>query len=154
MRRPAGIHRFSRFQFIPNELAETCGRLIGSYHAIHGYAGLPDMLWSSDARNVIESDEELTKAFKLASKVRGAKRANDAFVLLATIVMSLEVLARDYASWGKRFHEAQRAAEEVLGGIPLQPRAWLMELYLYPAPGAGRELSAAEMRSPTEDDAT
>jgi hypothetical protein len=154
MRRPAGIHRFSRFQFIPDELAETCGRLIASYHAIHGYAGLPDMLWSSDARNVIESDEELTKAFKLASKVRGAKRANDAFVLLATIVMSLEVLARDYASWGKRFHEAQRAAEEVLGGTPLHPRAWLMELYLYPAPGARRELSAAQTRSPTEDDAT
>ncbi len=112
------------------------------------------MLWSSDARDVVESDVELAQTFKLASKARDAKRANDAFVLLATIVMSLEVLARDYASWGKRFHEAQRAAEEVLGGIPLQPRAWLMELYLYPAPGVRRELGAAETRPQTEDDAT
>jgi hypothetical protein len=148
MRRPAGIYGFRRFQFIPSELAGTCERLIRSYHAIHGYAGLADMLWSSDARNVIEADKELTQAFRKASKSRGAKRANDAFLTIATIVMSLEVLARDYANWGKRFQEAQRTAQDVLGGRTLGPRAWFMELYLYPSAGGRRELAAA----PTEDD--
>ncbi len=117
MRRPANKHALKQrtFQFIPKDLAAKCRKLIESYHAMYGYVGLPDMLWLSDARDVIECHEELTKLFKKASKSRTAKRANESFLSIATTIVSLEVLARDFASWGKRFPAAKREAEKVLG---------------------------------------
>jgi hypothetical protein len=151
MRRPAD-NRFSgqrTFQFIPKDLATKCRKLIESYHAIYGFVGLPDMLWLSDARDVIECHEELTQLFKMASKSRGAKRANDLYLLIATTIVALEVLARDFAKWGKQFPAAKREAEKVLGDIPSRKRTWLMDLYLFPPLGVRRELAEALTPSST-----
>jgi hypothetical protein len=131
------------FRFVPRELAVKCRKLIESYHAIYGYVGLPDMLWLSDARDIIECHRDLTRLFKKASKSRGAKRANDSFLLIATTIVSLEVLARDFSGWGKRFPAAKREAEKVLGGLPQLRRTWLMDLYLFPPLGVRRELADA-----------
>ena len=125
------------------ELTVKCRKLIESYHAMYGYVGLPDMLWLSDARDVIECHRELTQIFKKASKARGAKRANDTFLLVVTLIVAVEVLARDYIGWGKRFPAAQREAEKLLGDFSTRPRTWLMDLYLYPPLGVHRELGEA-----------
>jgi hypothetical protein len=101
------------------------------------------MLWHSDARNIVESDRELAQLFKNASKSRCAKRANDSLLLIATVVLSLEALARDFAGWGKRFPIAKREAERLLGGCLLRERVWLMDMYLYPSLGVHRELASA-----------
>jgi hypothetical protein len=153
MRRPTsddklGSHRL--FKFVPKELTAKCRKLIESYHGIYGYAGLPDMLWLSDARDVIECDRELIQIFRKASKSRGAKRANNSFLELATAVVSLEVLVRDFADWGKRFPEAKQEAEKILGEYPLRQRAWLLDLYLYPRLGVRREF--AKELAPSEAD--
>ena len=136
------------FKFAPKELTTKCRKLIESYHAIYGHGGLPDMLWLSDARDIIECDRELMQIFRKASKSRGAKRANDSFLHIATAIVSLEVLARDFADWGKRFPDAKQAAEKVLGDYPLRRRAWLMDLYLYPRREFAKELA------PTSDSST
>jgi hypothetical protein len=128
------------FRFVPRELLNKCRKLIESYHAIYGYAGLPDMLWLSDARDVIECDRGLTELFRGASRSRGAKRANDAFLAIATVVVSLEVLTRDFAGWGKRFPAARRQAQTLLG--ERQQHACLMDLYLYPSLGVRREFAS------------
>jgi hypothetical protein len=143
--RPADAHLAGHrsFQFLPKELIGKCRRLIESYHAMYGYVGLPDMLWLSDARDVIECHHELMQIFKKASKARGAKRANDSFVLVATVIVAVEVLARDYIGWGKRFPAAKREAEKLIGDISVRPRTWLMDLYLYPPLGVHRELADA-----------
>jgi hypothetical protein len=130
----------SNFKFVPKELAAKCRKLVESYHAMHGYAQLPDMLWNSDARDIIECSPELTQIFKSAAKSRGAKRANDSFLLLATLVVSLEVLARDFAGWGKRFPAAKRDAEAILIDFPQRQRNWFMDRYLYPSLSTHREL--------------
>ncbi len=143
MRRPADSH-FSRqraFQFIPKDLATKCRKLIESYHAMYGFVGLPDMLWLSDARDVIECHDELKQLFKKASRSRGAKRANGSFLSIATTIVALEVLARDYASWGKCFPSAKAEAERLLSEVPLRPRTCLMDLYLYPPLGVRREFA-------------
>jgi hypothetical protein len=129
------------FRFIPRELAIKCRRLIESYHAIYGYVGLPDMLWLSDARDIIERDRELTRMFKRATRSRAAKRANDSFLHIATTIVSLEVLARDFSGWGKRFPAAKREAEKVLGRLPQLRRTWLMDLYFFPPVGVHREVA-------------
>jgi hypothetical protein len=131
------------FPFVPNELTAKSRKLIESYHALYGYAGLPDMLWLSDARDIIECHRDLTQIFKKASKSRGAKRANDSFMLIATAVVSLEVLARDFAGWGSRFPTAKREAEKLLGDYLQRQRVWLMDLYLYPPLGVRREFANA-----------
>jgi hypothetical protein len=123
---------FSNFRFIPRELAIKCRRLIESYHAIYGYVSLPDMLWRlSDARDIIEHDRELTRMFSRAARSRAAKRANDSLRQIATTIVSIEVLARDFSGWGKRFPAAKGEADKMLAGSPLARRAWLMDLYLF-----------------------
>jgi hypothetical protein len=138
------------FRFIPRELAIKCRRLIESYHAIYGYVGLPDMLWLSDARDIIERDRELARIFKRAARSRTAKRANDSFLQIATAIVSLEVLARDFSSWGKRFPAAKREAEKILGRPSQLRRTWLMDLYFFPPVGVRRELGDTMSFYPTE----
>src|ERR1700722_15911856 len=129
----------SNFSFLPADLSGKCRTLIASYHTMHGLAGLPDMLWMSEARGIIENDRDLTLAFTRACKSRGAKRANESFIAIAVIVMSLEVLADDFAGWGKRFPNAKSQAEKVLGDRLTKQRIELINLYLYPSLAVRRE---------------
>jgi hypothetical protein len=132
----------TNFSFIPVELAAKCRSLVESFHGMYGYIGLPDMLWLSDAREIIECDDDLAQMFRNASRSRGAKRANESFLIIATAIVSAEVLARDFAGWGKRFPAAKREADKLLAGFP-QRRAWLMDLYLYPPLGSRRAFADA-----------
>ncbi len=137
--------------FVPPELSAKCRELVESYHAMYGYAGLPDMLWLSDARDIIVRRSDLMQTFKRASKSRAAKSANDLFVAIATVVVSLEILARDSAGWGKRFPAAKQAAEKSLrDGTARQQRAWLMDLYLHPPLKVRRDFANALARSVTD----
>jgi len=138
----------SNFRFVPKELALKCRKLVESYHAIHGYARLPDMLWHSDARDIIECHRDLMQVFRNASKSRCAKRANDSFLLIATAIVSLEVLARDYSGWGRRFPAAKREAEAKFAGFAARQRNWFMDKYLYPSLNLQREAANALAPSP------
>jgi hypothetical protein len=131
----------SDFRFLPKELTAKCHKLIESYHVIHGFGCLPDMLWHSDARDIIECSRELSRIFKTASKSRCAKRANESLMLIATVVLSLEILIRDFSGWGKRFSSAKRTAEGLLAGFELRPRTWFLDQYLYPTPAPTPELA-------------
>jgi hypothetical protein len=146
----AGTALSANFRFVPRELATKCRRLIESYHAIYGYVGLPDMLWLSDARDIIERNRELRRIFRRAARSRAAKRANQSFLHIATTIVSLEVLARDFSGWGKRFPAAKGEAEKILGRLPQLRRTWLMDLYLFPPVGVRRELADTLTFYPTE----
>jgi hypothetical protein len=132
----------SHFRFIPRELAAKSRRLIEGYHGMHGYGCLPDLIWHSDARDIIECNRELMQIFRNASKSRCAKRANGSLLLIATVIFSIETLARDFAGWGKRFPAAKREAEKMLDDIRSRPHAWFMDGYLYPSLTAHRELAS------------
>jgi hypothetical protein len=101
------------------------------------------MLWHSDARDIIECHRDLTKVFRKASKSRCAKRANQSFLLIASTIVSLEILARDFSGWGRRYPAAKRQAELVIGEFLVNPRSWLMDKYLYPPLGMHRDFAAA-----------
>ncbi|MGA2892991.1 MAG: hypothetical protein ABSE22_08975 [Xanthobacteraceae bacterium] len=131
------------FRFLPSDLTARCRSLLESYHDMYGFAGLPDMLWHSDARDIIECHRDLTKVFRKASKSRCAKRANQSFLLIASTIVSLEILARDFSGWGRRYPAAKRQAELVIGEFLVNPRSWLMDKYLYPPLGMHRDFAAA-----------
>jgi len=140
----------SDFKFLPKELTVKCRKLVESYHDIHGYGSLPDMLWHSDARDIIECHRELSRIFKAASKSRCAKRANESLVLIAVVVASLEILNRDFLGWGKRFPAAKREADGLLAGFATKPRSWYMDQYLYSSFNLPQELVRIIDRSPSE----
>ena len=132
-----------QFRFVPHELVSKCQLLIESFHALHGYVTLPDMLWQSAARDIIESHSELTAMFRQASRSRGARRANDSLMEIATVIVSMEMLTRDFADWGKRFPAAKREAEKMFADIPPQRRTWLMDMYLFPHQAPRRDQGGA-----------
>ena len=135
----AGVEANPTFRFVPRELAAKSRKLIESYHALHGFGCLPDLLWHSGARDIVECNPDLAQIFRNACKSRGAKRANDSLLLIATVIFSIEALARDFAGWGKRFPAAKREAEKLLGEAPTTPHVWFMDMYLYPSLGIHRE---------------
>jgi hypothetical protein len=69
--------------------------------------------------------------------------------MLATAIVAVEVLARDFAGWGKRFPLAKREADKLFDDFSQRQRAWLMDLYLYPPLGVHRQPRGALEHSPT-----
>ncbi len=145
-RRGADLHSAAlegKFSFVPEELVVKCDSLIESYHAMYGYFCLADMLWRADAREFIDRHDELRQAFKDAARKRNAMRANNSLQAIATLIVALEVLVRDFAGWGTQFPDAQQEAKKLLDASPVAPRLWLLNEYLYPTSGIRREYARA-----------
>ena len=98
---------------------------------MHGYAKLADVLWHAEIREFIVFRDDLRPVFRKASMARSAKQANQAYVLIATILLSLELLANDFAGWGKRFPLAKLRADSILRKHLPNARTYLMDFYLY-----------------------
>jgi hypothetical protein len=148
---------YTDFNFIPKSLATKCRRLIETYHAMNGYACLPDMLWQPGLRDFIEMHRDFRLIFKRASTTRSAKRANEGFVLIATTVLSLEVLANDFATWSAKYPVAKQRARAILQEFALSSRTGLMDRYLYPRsyinPAFINALAPTDNAHPTARDA-
>ena len=115
---------------LPPTLTAQCRGLIESYHEIHGYGCLPNMLWRAELGDFIKAHPCLRQILRKASTTRSAKNANKGFVEIATAILSLEILASDFASWSTMFPEAKSMANALLR--MRSARMFLMEYYLYP----------------------
>jgi len=120
------------FGFLPKSLMVQCERLIESYHELHGYACLPDILWKSRLGPFIETHHELQQLLRKASTTRSAKKANQGFARIATTILSLEILASSFAGWSAIYPEAGSKAHAILRRNSRSPQMPLMEFYLYP----------------------
>src|SRR6201987_498697 len=118
--------------FLPGNLTKQCRSLIESYHDVHGYACLPDILWKSRLGPFIEEHSELRQFLRKASTTRSAKKANDGFVGIATTILALEILASSFAGWGALYPEAADGARAILKRTARGAHLPLMEFYLYP----------------------
>jgi hypothetical protein len=140
--------------FLPHALTVQCQRLIESYHELHGYACLPDVLWKARLGPFIESHPELTQALKKASTTRSAKKSNHGFVQIAKTILSLEILASSFAGWSAIYPEAGSKAGVILRRNGRGSHMPLMEFYLYPpkyvSSAAIATLAPPRIRSPGE----
>jgi hypothetical protein len=118
-------------KFIPRALLENCQRLIESYHDIHGYACLPDILWRGGVREFVEVHDNLWNLFRKASTTRSARKVNSSYVVIAGALLSLEVLANDFMAWGTRFPGAKRRAASLLAEHLPPVRDRLKDVYLH-----------------------
>jgi len=115
---------------LPQLLSAQCRRLIEGYHGLHGYACLPNMLWRAELGDFINRHPHLRQILRKASTTRSAKTSNKGFVEIATAILSLEILASDFASWSVMFPEAKAMANALLRSRG--SRMPLMDYYLYP----------------------
>ena len=120
------------FGFLPKSLIQQCQSLIESYHELHGYACLPNILWKSRLGPFIESHQELRQLLRKASTTRSAKKSNEGFVRIATTILSLEILASSFAGWSAIYPLAGSRAQVILRRNSRSPQMPLMEFYLYP----------------------
>jgi hypothetical protein len=118
--------------FLPATLVKQCRSLIESYHEVHGFACLPDVLWKFRLGPFIQRQRELRQWLKKASTTRSAKRANEGFVQITTAILSLEILASSFAGWSAIYPEAGEIARSILKRHARGPHMPLMEFYLYP----------------------
>src|SRR5580704_19470232 len=79
--------RRTDFSFLPKDLLEKCTPFIIRYHELNGYSCLPDILWHPETRNFIETNTALNQLFRKSTSSRGAKKANEGFVLVATVIL-------------------------------------------------------------------
>ena len=145
------------FSFLPKSLVLQCQRLIESYHELHGYASLPDLLWKARLGPFIQAHREFRQLLRKASTTRSAKKSNAGFVRIATTILSLEILASSFAGWSAIYPEAGLMAHAILRRHSRSPHMPLMEFYLYPPkyissaaiatliPPPGRQPSEAEL---------
>jgi hypothetical protein len=143
--------------FLPKALVAQCQSLIESYHELHGYACLPDVLWKARLGPFIEAHRVLRQFLRKASTTRSAKKSNDGFVQIAKTILSLEILASSFAGWSAIYPDAGLRACAILRRNSRGPHMPLMEFYLYPpkyissaaiatlAPPPGRASSEAEL---------
>ncbi len=118
--------------FLPATLAAQCRSLIESYHDVHGFACLPDVLWKFRLGPFIEKQPELRQFLRKASTTRSAKKSSEGFVRIATAILSIEILASSFAGWSAIYPEAGETARSILKRNGRGPHMPLMEFYLYP----------------------
>jgi hypothetical protein len=119
------------FDFLPHQLLGQCRQLVESHHKIRGYGCLPNLLWKAGLGPFIEQEEELSQLLKKASRTRSAREANNAFVVIATTILALEILASNFLGWSATYPEAGGAAIDVLKRNSLGPRMQLIEVYVH-----------------------
>jgi hypothetical protein len=144
----------SDFGFLPGDLTRQCKSLIESYHDVHGFACLPDILWKSRLGPFIEKHHELRQCLKKASTTRSAKKSHNGFVQIATTLLSLEILASSFAGWGAVYPEAAETAGAILKNNGRGQYMPLMEFYLYPpkyvSSAAIAALATPQSRQPSD----
>jgi hypothetical protein len=131
---PGNSGRFDNFalSFLPQILTGQCQSLIESYHEVHGYTCLPDVLWKSRLGPLIQAHPEFRQLLRKASTTRSAKKSNQGFVRITTAILSLEILASSFAGWSAIYPEASAQAQAILKCNARSPHMPLMEFYLYP----------------------
>ena len=133
------------FSFLPDGLVGQCRRLIESYHELHGYSCLPDILWKAGLGPFIQAHREFRQLLKKASTTRSAKKSNDLFAQIATTLLSVEILASNFAGWSRVYPQAAARAQPIFKRNTLRPYTPLMDFYLYPP----RSISSAAIATLT-----
>jgi hypothetical protein len=154
------------FGFLPQSLRSQCRSLIESYHGLHGFGSLPDILWKAGLGPFIETHRDFRRLLKKATTTRSAKKSNEGFTQIASTLLSLEILASNFAGWNTIYPQAASTARSILRRHTSLSHAPLMESYLYPpkhmssaaiatlAPPARAEAAEADAsnRSPSSED--
>lgn len=124
----------AQFGFLPPELISACGLLVQHYHRYHQQPSCSaiELVWLSDAHELLRQHEALRTVFEHACRTRRAKPAKERQETVAALILACETLAQDEKGWGARYPEARRSAMQFFAKVS-DSRPWLIETYGYPA---------------------
>ena len=125
----ADSDRSQSFDFLPQSLRSQCRSLIESYHALHGFGCLPNILWRAGLGPFIENHREFRQLLKKASTNRSAKKSSEGFTQIAATLLSLEILASNLAGWSALYPQATSLAKSILKRYAHSCGTRLMESY-------------------------
>jgi len=74
--------------FLPKALIDNCTPFVVRYHELNGFSCLPDIFWQPETRKLIEGNPALRELFKKSTSSRRARKANERFVLIATLILN------------------------------------------------------------------
>jgi hypothetical protein len=120
------------FGFLPKILVSQCQTLIESFHELHGFSRLPDILWRAGLGPFIEAHGPLQQLLRKASTTRSAKKSNEGFVKIATTILSLEILASRFAGWSTIYPREASKSRTIQKTNARARHTPLIEFYLYP----------------------
>lgn len=140
------------FGFLPQVLNNQCRSLIESYHDLHGYGCLPDILWKAGLGPFIETHREFRQLLRKASMTRSAKRSSEGFTQIAATLLSLEILASNFAGWALIYPKAASSAKSILRRHAPLSQTRLIGSYLYP-PKYKSSAALAMLSLPTRPEA-
>jgi hypothetical protein len=123
-------HPSGEFAFLPASLVGKCDRLIRAHHDAIGCSRLADILWNEETRKFIAAHQYLQSAWTKAARTRSAKVASGCYLLIASVTVSLEVLASDFAGWGSQFPQAKQKANDIVAEFFPTSRTRLLDMYL------------------------
>jgi hypothetical protein len=121
---------WDEFGFLPPELVSACGVLVECYHVRqeHLCKGPVEVVWRSDADELLRYSRALKTLFGRACKTRGAQAAKKVQHNVAALILACEVLVQDEDGWAARYPKARESALQVFAKVSVS-RAWLMETY-------------------------
>src|ERR1700727_3905836 len=79
------------FGFLPKSLISQCQVLIESFHDLHGYPCLPDILWKAGLGPFIETHWQFRQLLRNESTSRRPKKSNEGLVRIAPKILSLAI---------------------------------------------------------------
>lgn len=120
-----------QFKFVPDALIAACRVLIKRYHAREPCVSAADVVWRSDARELLQHHRGLRTLFRQACKTRRANSAKEQQQQVAALILACEILTRDVGGWSAQFPEAKQKAQQ-LSAAASEKREWLVETYGYP----------------------
>ena len=144
--------------FCRKSLISRCQVLIESFHDIHGYPCLPDILWKAGLGPFIQRIRCFASCSGRPRRPEVPKNRNAGFVRIASSILSLEILASRFAGWSSIY---PREAATGRGKFSRPSRAAhkypLIEFYLYPpkylnSPQRSRPSRPPQKRLSTADD--
>jgi hypothetical protein len=117
-------------KFLPQELVSSCRKLVDSFHAMHNFTCLADILWRAGVTDFVCINKKLEKAYAKAAKVRRAKRADTIYLEIASALLAIEILSNGLFGWSLRYPAAARRAIRLMDRYLSTDRVQLRDVYL------------------------
>jgi hypothetical protein len=121
---------WKEFEWVPEKLIANWVLGVKAKHEQHGWGSMAGILWDQDTMVFIGCSNGLMEMLKVATKSWTPTKRHEAQTYLASIVLSIECLGCDFASWGDRYPHAKKKADEILNTYFKANRTRLLDVYM------------------------
>lgn len=127
------------FEWLPEKIFGMWVMGVKARHEKQGWGSMPSILWDQDTMVFFGSHRGLMNMLEVATNSWRPNKRHEYQTYLASIVLSIESLACDFAGWGTRYPELRSKAVEILDTYFTNNRTRLLDIYLPQRDQFGRD---------------